>query len=163
VDQSRRLAPYGKDAEAFAQALAKRLLLEKPGPRARAKGVEAKVLPGLIRRPVTEWLTKTFIQDTAAYFYDRDQRAAMQERLRRLLIPEGGPYLVVAHSQGTIIAYDVLRALEKEGVPAQLLVTLGSSLGIQKVQDHITRPLAVPKNVTDWKNFADLHPTGEPR
>jgi hypothetical protein len=155
VDESRRLAPYGKDAEAFAQALAKRLL-QKPASRAKAKGVEAKVLPGLIRGPVTEWLTKTFIQDTAAYFYDREQRAAMQERLRRLLIPEGGPYLVVAHSQGTIIAYDVLRALEKEGVPVPLLVTLGSPLGIQEVQDHITRPLAIPKNVTDWKNFADL-------
>ncbi len=44
VDESRRLAPYGKDAEAFAQALAKRLL-QKPAAPARAKGVEAKVLP----------------------------------------------------------------------------------------------------------------------
>ncbi|HJU06596.1 MAG TPA: S8 family peptidase [Nitrospiraceae bacterium] len=153
---SKRLVPYGPEAQAYAEAVARKMLAPPPLPSGpQAKGMEAKILPGFIRKPVTEWLTRTFIQDTAAYFFDADQREAMRDRLRRLLIPESRPYVIVAHSQGSIIAYDVLRELA-DPLHIPLLVTIGSPLGIDEVQDHLEKPLRVPASVDSWKNFADL-------
>jgi hypothetical protein len=60
--------------------------------------------------------------------------------------------VVLAHSLGTIIAYDVLREAERD-VP--LFLTVGSPLGVQEVQDLITRPLAVPAGVRAWRNASD--------
>lgn len=79
----------------------------------------------------------------------------MRDRLRKLLIPEGGPYLLIAHSLGSVISYDVLRELGRT-VQIPYYVTLGSPLGIDEVQDHLSKPLRIPEQVTVWKNFADL-------
>jgi subtilisin family serine protease len=162
IEQSSALAPYGPEAEAFAQELAKRMLNQAKLDQAkvadgtiRVKGVEAKILPPWIRRSATEWITKQFIQDVSAYFYNQEQREAMRDRLRKLLIPEGGPYLLIAHSLGTVIAYDVLRELGNR-VRVPFFLTLGSPLGIDEIQDHLPRPLKIPEQVTVWKNYADL-------
>ena len=148
--------PEGEAAARYAERIARRLLAKSGRRGAQAKGVEAKVLPDLIRRRVTEWLTKTFIEDTAAYFFDAGQRFEIQQRLRQILLAGAGPYIVVAHSQGTIIAYDVLRDLENgASFEVPLLVTIGAPLGLEEVQDHLAKPLAVPRMVKEWWNFAD--------
>lgn len=81
IEESKALAPYGAEAEAFAQELAKRMLNQAKLDQAkvqdgviRVKGVEAKILPPWIRKSATEWITKQFIQDVAAYFYNPEQR-----------------------------------------------------------------------------------------
>ena len=61
----------------------------------------------------------------------------------------------VSHSQGTMIAYDVLREMSDLDVP--LFVTVGSPLGIQEVQDRLRKftkqkHLAVPPCVKRWIN-----------
>lgn len=153
--------PYGEVGARYAVGVARKLLgpAGGNGPRARgvqARNVQTKILPDLIRRPVTEWLTNTFIEDTAAYFFDREQRAEMQQRLSQILLAGTGSYIVVAHSQGSIIAYDVLRNLEKKAAfVVPLLVTIGSPLGLEEVQDHAAKPLSVPGMVEAWWNFAD--------
>ena len=157
IDQSTQLAPYGREAEAFAQKLAKRILTQSKKDQIKAESVEAKILPPWIRRSATEWITKQFIQDVAAYFYNQEQRAAIQERFRSLLIPEGGPYFVIAHSLGTVISYDVMRELSAGGgAQTPYYITLGSPLGIDEVQDHLQKPLQIPAPVLSWDNFADL-------
>ncbi|MGH7230470.1 MAG: hypothetical protein ACREJU_03825 [Nitrospiraceae bacterium] len=153
--ESKRLAPYGADAQDYAEAVAKKMLRASPIAGPKTKGMESKILPGIIRKPITEWLTRTFIQDTVAYFFDAAQRDAMRDRLRRLLIPNGRSYVVGAHSQGSIIAYDVLRDLS-DSLDVLLFVTIGSPLGIEEVQDHVQTPLCVPASVRAWKNFCDL-------
>ena len=143
------------DAARYAERLATELGLDRERKR---RGVAAKVLPipEPARRAVTRWLTRLLIQDTAAYFFDPDERSEMQRRLRSLLIPGGGPYVVVAHSQGSIIAYDVLSKLvAADRIEIPLLVTIGSPLGIQEVQDQVAKPLRVPTVVAAWRNFAD--------
>jgi subtilisin family serine protease len=162
IEESRALAPYGPEAEAFAQELAKRMLNQAKLDQAkvadgviRVKGVEAKILPPWIRKSATEWITKQFIQDVSAYFYNQEQREAMRDRLRKLLLPEGGPYLVIGHSLGSVISYDVIRELEKT-VAIPYYITLGSPLGIDEVQDNLPKPLRIPEQIAVWKNFADL-------
>ncbi|MDC4202824.1 MAG: hypothetical protein MPW14_13610 [Candidatus Manganitrophus sp.] len=45
IDESKQLAPYGKDAEAFAEKLAKRILNQAKKDQIKAKDVQAKILP----------------------------------------------------------------------------------------------------------------------
>lgn len=157
IDQSKKLAPYGKDAEAFAQRLAKRLLDQSKKDQIKAKDVNAKILPPWIRRSATEWITKQFVEDVAAYFYNQEQRKAIQERFRSLLNPEGGPYFVISHSLGTVISYDIMRELTAgSGAQTPYYITLGSPLGIDEVQDNLPKPLRIPAPVKSWDNFADL-------
>jgi len=157
IDQSKKLAPYGKDAEAFAQRLAKRILDQSKKDQVKARDVQAKILPPWIRRSATEWITKQFIEDVAAYFYNQEQRKAIQERFRSLLNPEGGPYFVIAHSLGTVISYDIMRELTAgSGAQTPYYITLGSPLGIDEVQDNLPKPLRIPAPVKSWDNFADL-------
>ena len=79
------------------------------------------------------------------------------ERLRT----GGGPFVVIAHSQGSLIAYDVLSSPEFAGLDIRLFVTIGSPLGIQEVQDQLlvhtgqTGGLRVPACVGRWINVAD--------
>lgn len=140
-------------AERYVARLEARYGLDQAAPRGRGPG--KKILPGVIREPVARWLLKRFIRDTAAYFFDEVKRETIRDRLRVQLDPALGPYVVVAHSQGSIIAYDVLRepAFAKLDVP--LFVTLGSPLGLDEVQDHVGRPLRRPPGVVVWANFAD--------
>jgi hypothetical protein len=63
--------------------------------------------------------------------------------------------VVVGHSLGTVIAYDVLSEAEFAASVVPLLVTLGSPLGYTEIQDVVTRPLRLPTPVQVWANFAD--------
>jgi hypothetical protein len=80
----------------------------------------------------------------------------MQERLRTAIAALPGPAVVVSHSLGTVIDYDVLRepAMVNRQVP--LLVTMGSPLGYSEIQDRVRKPLQVPTPVSRWTNVADL-------
>src|SRR5262245_45907619 len=59
-----QIAEYGPKAKAFAKALEAKLSATHP------RGKSAKVLPPFLRRTLTKWITKEFIRDVAAYFYD---------------------------------------------------------------------------------------------
>ena len=148
ADPDDQVAAYGKDAAAFARKLERKLRGTPP------RGKSAKVLPPFLRRTLTKWITREFVRDVAAYFYDDAMRTAMKARLSELLLPERAPFLVIAHSMGTVIAYDVLHDLAGKGLVTDL-ITIGSPLGIAEVEDHVRRPLAVPKGLKSWWNFAD--------
>jgi subtilisin family serine protease len=165
------LALAGSDAAAAPQldahgrrvmaALKQRLRQgDKPPP-----GVGAKVLPlpEFMRRWVTRLLTELFLADVRDFFFDADKRGRMEQSLRERLDVGGGPYIVIGHSQGSMIAYHVLRQLQKADCDVRLLVTIGSPLGIQEVQDELAAlvpqlsqvPLAVPECVDRWLNVAE--------
>ncbi|MGH3934279.1 MAG: hypothetical protein ACRDS1_04765, partial [Pseudonocardiaceae bacterium] len=63
--------------------------------------------------------------------------------------------VVISHSLGTMIAYDVLSEPRFAGRALPLLVTLGAPLGYTEIQDVIARPLRIPAPVQLWANFAD--------
>jgi subtilisin family serine protease len=75
-----------------------------------------------------------------------------------------GPFIVVAHSQGTMVAYKTLHDLSKRRADLRipLFVTMGSPLGMQEVVDALRRmtgvrrgPLPKPGCVGTWLNIAD--------
>ena len=115
--------------------------------------VEALPLPRAVRIAAFRELVKRSFQDVHAYFFGGDKEP-MREVVRKALDGIDGPVVVLAHSLGTIIAYDVLREMKAIEVP--LFVTVGSPLGVTEVQDLITTPLRVPDVVDRWINVSDL-------
>jgi hypothetical protein len=71
--------------------------------------------------------------------------------------------IVVAHSLGTIVAYNVLTRLSA-APEIPLFLTMGSPLGIRAVTARLHKPLASPPGVLRWVNARDrrdvvaLHP-----
>jgi hypothetical protein len=110
-------------------------------------------LPRAARVAVFRALVKRTFADVYAYFFG-GSGDAMRARLRSTLADVDGPVVVIGHSLGSIIAYDVLRE-SGPGREIPLLVTVGSPLGITEIQDLVTRPLQVPAGVTMWRNVAD--------
>jgi pimeloyl-ACP methyl ester carboxylesterase len=65
----------------------------------------------------------------------------------------GEPTVVVAHSLGTVVAYEVLREHAGNSVPR--LVTVGSPLGIRAIRLRLATPLKMPAGVRNWQNAFD--------
>jgi subtilisin family serine protease len=123
-----------------------------------AAGKKVLPLPRSMREPISRIFLKVFIGDTAAYFFNDVKRAAIRKRLAGLLPGPETPVTLVAHSQGSIVALEVLA--HAAHVNVSRLVTIGSPLGLQEVQDFLDvpphrKPFHVPACVTRWDNFAD--------
>ncbi|WP_245930556.1 esterase/lipase family protein [Methylobacterium radiodurans] len=89
--------------------------------------------------------------------FAREVRDRLAERLRAY---RNRRILLVAHSMGSVVAYDVLRTLEREDPVLRVahLVTMGSPLGLAKVKLKFEAEhgaLRVPNNVSAWTNLAD--------
>lgn len=91
----------------------------------------------------------------------RDELAKILRKHRRKQI------LLISHSLGTVVAYDVLTQLVPE-VGVHTLITLGSPLGLPMVMKKIfaeqhkdfkdERQLTTPENIEHaWLNFSDLN------
>jgi subtilisin family serine protease len=130
--------------------------METGQPGFEARAFTPRIIPSEpIRRHVTEWITRNFIPDVSAYFYNEELRGRIQRRLSSILVKGGGPYFIVSHSLGTVIAYDVLHKDVHKELDVKLWVTLGSPLGLEEVKDQVHKPHVVPASVTMWRNFAD--------
>ena len=74
-------------------------------------------------------------------------------------LSRGDRVVLVAHSMGTIVCYNVLRAMESDiDAPRIQFVTLGSPLGMPHVKMKLVQEygnVRVPTNVARWSNFAD--------
>lgn len=137
-------------------------------PAATVKDVLAPVYAGI--ESIEEATGVTLVDDLILehrfddlWHYHAEQGFArdVQARLiRRLRTYRHHRILLVAHSMGSVIAYDALRLLEREDPSLQVehLVTAGSPLGLAKVKlkfeaEHWA--LRVPNNVAAWTNLAD--------
>ena len=154
VDDVVSRVSQGAEARAFARALATRMLSENRPALTRTIGKSEYSAQVNFPDWFTRWFVRSFTPDVAAYLFDRTQRENIRDRLRLWLASGPGPFVVVAHSMGTIVAYDVLHEFAKRGDPVPLLVTMGSPLGIEEIQQRVRRPLAVPGQVAHWHNFA---------
>ncbi len=126
------------------------------------RAVSAKVLPlpAFLRRRITRRLTRALLRDVNDFLFREERRKVMEKSLLDRLGTGGGPFIVVAHSQGTMIAWNVLRRLAKADCDVRLFVTIGSPLGMDEVQDVLqdfagTKRLPVPPCVARWVNVAD--------
>jgi hypothetical protein len=124
--------------------------MPRPGKAAKVT-VEGKTyeiaawLPG----PVKEAVIKKAAMEAYYYLFNKDYvrpkdgvTFKTREVIRKRLLDEidkaknAGPVVVVSHSMGTMVAYDVIRNCP-ECPPVDLLITLGSPLGITEVQDEL--------------------------
>ncbi len=114
-----------------------------------------------------------FYYDEDRKIHDRDgqprqaRRVLMDELQIPLLRLEGRRIFVIAHSMGSIIAYDVLRDIGREDRSFEIadFVTIGSPLGLRTVIDNVHQerkryspdvPVRTPTIVTErWVNYAD--------
>jgi pimeloyl-ACP methyl ester carboxylesterase len=115
---------------------------------------------------------RTYFRDLDCYYSDQPYRGQKTVRdeirdrlLQHLLQHRNKDILLLAHSMGSLIAYDVLITYQ-DTVKIDTLVTVGSPLGqpaiiARMVKDHFDqdRPsrLPTPDNIrTAWYNIADL-------
>ncbi len=141
---------------------------ESAAAAAAAATLERIPLPDFIKKPLMERL----LRDLHHYFYNVTQspRAGesfkVRDELQRRFIAAvaqvsdaSRPHIVVSHSMGTVIAYDCIRNI---GSCARIdaLVTVGSPLGLDEVQDQLKNGRNAvdfpPDNIEDgWINVYD--------
>ncbi|HWQ35448.1 MAG TPA: hypothetical protein VNQ79_21555 [Blastocatellia bacterium] len=99
--------------------------------------------------PIKKKLMEDFLRDVHHYLFNvsysprPDDTYQVQDEIRQRMIAalaegakQDGPHIVVSHSMGTVISYDCLKRVA--GCPrVDALVTLGSPLGLDEVQDGL--------------------------
>ncbi len=160
------ILPPGATREAT-QSLARleaEMLAHQPKPSAPGTyGKRILPLPKIVRDWITKGMTRQFLSDAHDLFFDPAERRRMGESLRSRLRTGGSPFVIIAHSQGSMIAYDVLRnwdATRDGEIQVPLFITIGSPLGLTEVKDQMKRltdqkRLTAPDRVGAWMNFAD--------
>lgn len=88
----------------------------------------------------------------AAYLDDESVREGAIEAVLSQVAPD--TKVVLAHSLGTVVAYEALHRLEQ---PLPLLITFGSPLGLRSIIRRRLRPqpLRSPDHLKRWVNVAD--------
>ena len=110
---------------------------------------------------VGDFVLERELQDLAAYYENGDFRSTVRQRLiDKLREYAGKRIMLIGHSMGSIVAYDVLRIIGRETppVPVDHFVTIGSPLGLPHVKTKIYEEndlVRTPTVVGRWTNFAD--------
>jgi len=110
---------------------------------------------------VGEFVLERELQDLAAYYADVEFRETVRGRLTdKLKLYRGSRIMLIGHSMGSIIAYDVLRLLGRNDPQFSVdhFMTIGSPLGMPHVKYKISQEndlVRTPTIVGRWTNFAD--------
>ena len=108
---------------------------------------------GALERVPLPWFIKkrflnAYLRDVHHYLFDVEfappggTPVRIQQTIRKRFVDAVGgtgvsrPHVVVSHSMGTVIAYDCLKRVA-ECVPVDGLITIGSPLGIDEIQDKL--------------------------
>lgn len=120
---------------------------------AAALSVEAKGLWS----PVTAMFTKAFLADVNDFLFNQDKRKRMVQTVKDRILTGGGPFVVIGHSQGSMVTYQALMELGA-ALEVELYVTIGSPLGLPQVTDVLKQwhgqTLPIPAGVKRWVNIA---------
>jgi hypothetical protein len=129
---------------------------EMPGPGTRGpenwEWVQAVIrivdrrTPGLSGFSIGQLLRDVFI-----YVNDKRARREINKIVAAQLTNE--PTVVIGHSLGSVVAYEVLRQHAGNSVPR--LITVGSPLGIRAIRDELETPLIMPAGTAGWYNAYD--------
>ncbi|WP_217210363.1 hypothetical protein [Streptomyces sp. AC550_RSS872] len=91
------------------------------------------------------------LKQVRRYLTDDGLRAAARRRVEEAIGPD--TRVVVAHSLGSVVAYEALCA--RPGHQVRALVTLGSPLGMRMVYDRLRPEPGGWPGTTAWTNIAD--------
>ncbi|NQV11230.1 MAG: S8 family peptidase [Cyanobacteria bacterium] len=123
---------------------------------AAALSVEAKGLWS----PVTALFTRAFLADVNDFLFNKAKRARMVQIVKDRIVTGGGPFVVIGHSQGSMVTYQALIELAEElpELEVDLFLTIGSPLGLPQVTDVLRKwhgkQLPIPAAVKRWVNIA---------
>lgn len=132
---------------------------------AAASALEAVPLPWFVKRP----LMRLLLRDVHHYLFNTSHSPRsgssykVRDEVRKRFVDDlgkvdGGPHVVVAHSLGSVIAYDCLKRVAATK-KVDMLVTLGTPLGMSEIQ-HNMRPEwskddGYPGDLPRWVNVVD--------
>jgi hypothetical protein len=131
---------------------------------ARIQGSVGKILEKILGAPVTNEAVRDAFKIRVPDLVRYKEHQALQEATRNRLIEPlraahkaGRRIMLIAHSMGSIIAFEVLRDAGRTvpGLEVSHFVTVGSPLGLAEVEEVISGPMRVPECVARWSNFAD--------
>jgi len=122
----------------------------------------------------TDLIIKLFFKELAVYFTENCSgeglencliREIIQEKLMRVIEKHADKkILLIAHSMGTIVAYDVLMNIEEDGIGVNTLLSCASPLGVPFIYNKIKHERGfknkalVPNSIKNkWFNLADLN------
>ncbi len=116
---------------------------------------ERILIPWFLKKKIM----KRFLKEVHDYLFNKND---IQDIIRKRVIDdlnahEVDNHIIVSHSQGTVIAYDVVNNVDECKI-IQGFMTFGSPLGIDEVQDklHHTRKNGFPSKLEgDWFNVYD--------
>jgi subtilisin family serine protease len=162
------VTPIQRDLDNLADSLAEspdesamlHEMLDELGVDAAPLGPSRRGILDKINQVLLKLISAALLQDVHDFFFDSERREAMELCLRERLESGGGPFVVIAHSQGSLLAYEVLRKLDPERCDVALFVSLGSPLGLPSVRSRFKqwigkKKLPFPACVRHWYNVAD--------
>jgi hypothetical protein len=96
-----------------------------------------------------------FLRQAAVYI----ERKGVQNKIKRIvrdrMFEDKSPIVVVAHSLGTVIAYELLKEQAASGIDVPLFCTLGSPLAVRIVANYVGKSQNFPKPpIRKWINGA---------
>ena len=98
--------------------------------------------------------SRSATRDVYQYLNNPGVRDKIEGGVRKAL-QRGRPTVVVSHSLGTVVAYNLLRREGKDqGWKVPLFVTLGSPLGVEAIRSGLA-PIEYPSCVGHWFNAMD--------
>lgn len=112
---------------------------------------------------ISEFIVKKYFKELGIYYsedekYKDYRNIIIYKVLAELKKFENKDILLIAHSMGSIIAYDILTLIEPK-FKINKFLTIGSPLGlpviIEKIKSSISGNIKTPEGVNDWINFAD--------
>lgn len=99
-------------------------------------------------------LIEKFLIETYLYLDNAEFMHEVHNRIMQHIEPRQD-YLIVAHSLGTVIAYNLLQHHKLRHT--KRLITLGSPLAFKVIQDRLKPPIHRPRHFHgDWLNFHSL-------
>ena len=93
-----------------------------------------------------------FLEEVSVYLTYPGARRSVDEIVGSEIGEEN--VVVVGHSLGSVVSYNVLRARSKQP-QGSVFITVGSPLGIDGVRNRLSRPLDSPTGVQKWLNAYD--------
>ncbi len=142
-----------REAEAFRQSYLATLGLD-------AEGQAAKGAPSPVRSVGGTLISLTdTVNDIVQYFYNPSMRSAIQKRLHDRLAEATAAFdhtILVSHSLGTVIAYDVLRQ-KAASYNVHTWFTTGSPLAKLAQLGQVTKDIGqiAGESISTWNNLYD--------
>lgn len=110
---------------------------------------------------LADFILKKKLKELSSYYKNTQTRNALRKQLKdEILKHRDKRIMILSHSMGSIIAYDVLREIGKQHATLNInhFVTFGSPLGLPYVKNKIREEnnlVRTPSIVKKWSNFAD--------